>query len=542
MPPASYTTQGSVVLREWVSLQRTRYVFTDANSYGRQLSHEHSILARRGPSQIRAEEIDHPPPVYTPAAELHAATLAPGTKDPSLSPQTNFGPQTSQQHVALMVAAILTGTILGLIAAVTVVVLIKSNRMRVPLLRLSSRSRPPRKHKKVKRSSTLPVAIEKESTQHVDFLYRISAALDYSDCEKLPPMDCPSSPATPTPMPRRSQYMPVVSSPLRRYSSPIISHEEIQAVGKGPRPKAPLRPKSLPSSEVELAKLAQQQKLAELAQIQRMSIIRDTSTYAMPSRPSSKRSSTMSMSGLGIIQEELEVDISSTSMSTLDGFSFIADESMLQCATSDVFDASKANKDPSASVSRTSLAKRISSLHSEPMSLESFDASFASNTSSMDETDILEEDLGEVRVAHARSMEIKKGVLVSLHGSPEVPQFIVSTPSGIVSLARMPLSQSVSVHSLSMYNDNEKQELAAYMESDVPEPLGDEPSHDTIDYAINAFPSPPPMLSPIQTSFPLFAEIEKGLENGVFDSGHLAGQREPVGWPWPGERTAQSRR
>lgn len=341
---------------------------------------------------------------------------------------------------------------------------------------------------------------EKSPIQNPDDLFsRVSSVLEYSEKE---PFDEVFTSNSPQHSPAYERLRSDDGSLPRRYSSPQMLYER-SPVLQSPETPTP-RPLSLPGRE--LSSLIQKQRLAELAQIQRMKQLQEDARVYRATPPISRRSSMLH--GLGIIPEELEVDVGNTNLANLQHYPFLAGGTpALKSAPFSNYD--QATELGSSSSTSSETTKQISETYSEPMSLEAIRTNTSETISSMAETEALEDDIGEVRMAHTQSVEIKRGVLVSLHNSIiSVPQFIVSTPS-VRSLSHLAISPSTSSQDFLSPHD---------IPSDSTINLSAEPSSDTIGQTITSFPSPPPMLSPITTSsFTFTAEIEQGLGAKVLD-------------------------
>lgn len=216
------------------------------------------------------------------------------------------------------------------------------------------------------------------------------------------------------------------------------------------------------------------------------------------------------LTGLGIIPEELEVDVGNMNLANLHHYPFLAGETPALASAQFPSQDNILIPEPTSPNQSMASTKAILAIDSEPESFETTQTTSSDTLSSMAETEVLEDDIGEVRMAHTQSVEIKRGVLVSVANSiVSVPQFIVSTPSVRSSMSHLAMSPSNS-------GSIEHPDFLSphYMPSDSSFSLSTGPSSDTI----TNFPSPPPMLSPIMTStFTLTAEIEKGLGSKVLD-------------------------
>ncbi|CAL1707391.1 unnamed protein product [Somion occarium] len=476
------------------------YASTPSPTTSRRQRHPRAALslARRG---MTAEDIPYPPPPYTPTVALHAATLAPGEKDPSIVSWPAEHAATNS-HTGPLVGAILAVTVIVITAAAVLVVLVKSKRLRLPcftsrtsrLRAMHLSSRRARGTKMAKRSTSVE---EKAPLEDKINLYaRVSQVPDYFDEDNAKPLS--ENAPTRHPIARRSHEMFVNSSAdekqLRRYSSPAVHDKKASTLAPGPHIA---RPFSLPPFDGEIPSPLLEQRIAELAQIRRMIITQEDLPVPEPPQPRppiAQRASTIS--GLGIIHEELEVDIGSTPLSNFDYISFSTDHVPPQRLLSYIQQPQEEARLPTPR-SSVSGSRPMSSIHSEPMSLDSLDSG-----SSMAETDVVEEDVGEVRMAHTHSVEIKKGVLVSLNST--ISQFVVS-------------SKRNSSSSYATIERNSVQQRGQSHKENQPK-IQTRPSEDTFRRTITDFPSPPPMLSPITaSSFTFLAEIEKGLGGGVFD-------------------------
>ncbi|KAK7687162.1 hypothetical protein QCA50_009665 [Cerrena zonata] len=479
----------------------TYYADFSPASTGRNLGrHAGAHINKRA---LSAENIPYPPAPYTPTVALHAATLAPDAKDPSIPIQNTPGQPLSGVRTGPLVAALLAGTLLLLSTVITLVILVKSKRLRLPC----SASR--RRHRKSARYSRKSPAMSRKSSTGKeksmisstdDLFSRVSRVLKYSEKELLGDTHGFLTANSPEHSPTYEQIDMEEGLPPRRYSSPHLGYDRPSGM-LSPESPTP-RPLSLPGRE--LSSLIQKQRLAELAQIQRMKILQDDARSYRSTPPISRRSSMLN--GLGIIHEELEVDVGNTNLANLQHYPFMAGET--PSLTSAPFPAHTAKSESSPPMHSFESIEQMAATQSDPVSLETIQTNSSESLSSMMEA---EDDIGEVRMARAESVEIKRGVLVSVHNSIiSVPQFVVSTPSVRSLMSHMAMSPSNS-SSLDFLSPND-------IPPDSSANLNSEPSSDTIGRAITSFPSPPPMLGPITTSsFTFTAEIEEGLGGKVLD-------------------------
>ncbi|KAI0686842.1 hypothetical protein BC835DRAFT_1378212 [Cytidiella melzeri] len=315
----------------------------------------------------------------------------------------------------------------------------------------------------------------------------------------------------------------------RSYSAPGAL-EELKATlpvslagGLSSSMSAPASPNMLSVMDRDTSLWLQRQKAAELAQIVRMRIIQEDmpvhrASVSCPDDSSfeNKRSSMSLTHGLGIVHKEQEVDIASTALSALERYSIAVDSTSPNIPLTSLFQIDNTGKVVGAQSSPAG-----AHTPSTPVS-PSTSGSSSFTESSGDE---LIESAIIVRMAQARSMEIKRGMLVSMDF--QHPPMSRSAPTLVD-------AQFIS----------QKEEKHEY-----------------------GLTSPPPSLSPIVPSpTSLSADIEQSLEERVFayrGSGEWSKENyklttpgqvralvealaisKPVsveqqperGWPWPAQR------
>ncbi|KAH8078055.1 hypothetical protein BXZ70DRAFT_961904 [Cristinia sonorae] len=435
---------------------------------------------------ITAEAIYDAPPAYVPTEALHAATLAPDAEDPSLDPSnwpaaqpTPLSPAELTRHrtsPGIIVVAILISAIVALSVAVTAIVLIKKKhiRIRIPIPTFLQRHSLEKKINSTKHWKTLKLTPSGSSNselvgkrRHSDLLRRTTSIFQYVH---ITHDDEESSSSEMKALEGHPAATISLSPTVRRHSSPALSSNSASGTPLDSAARSP-RPASLPPTDREAALLVQQQKLSELDQIERMKTLHD------------KSFARQSVKGLGIVQDDAEVDIGNTVLAALQHYKLSAGKSMSM---------------------RTSLIGLPTSV-SHP---ESFDSSIRSSTLSRD----FEEDVAEIATARTQSMEIQKGVLVTLNSdTSDIPQLLISTPSTVAS-RRVFSSPQLTGHI------SPRQDYLQPMRPYPPPALDSHTSSDALNETPDHFSvTPPPMLSPIiPSSFGLSAEIEKSLEERVF--------------------------
>ncbi|KAI0344553.1 hypothetical protein BDW22DRAFT_1354640 [Trametopsis cervina] len=319
---------------------------------------------------------------------------------------------------------------------------------------------------------------------------------------------------------------------LRSHSSPEVLRDAKAAMPVDTRGfpasiSAPASPDLSSPIDRDTSMWIQRQKAFELAQIVRMRIVQE----AMPVHKATscpdlsmvdKRASRISnnSNGLGAVQEEhgQEEDISSTALSALERYSIVVDPMTPTIPLTSLFHIDKGGK-----VVRLPSPPTSPTAEKTDTSLVSPSTSGGSSFTEGDNDEI--EKAVIVRMAQARSMEIKRGMLVSMDFRNMLP------PSRSAPML-----------------------LDAQHRTNAPQ---------------SGFSSPPPSLSPIVPSpTSLSADIEQTLEESVFayrPSGEwskenyklttpgqvralaeslalsrpVSVQHQPErGWPWPAQRTS----
>ena len=333
----------------------------------------------------------------------------------------------------------------------------------------------------------------------------------------------------------------------RRFSAPAALEEfkvstPLNFTGITTSISAPATPNPASSLDRDVSLWIQRQKAAELAQIMRMRITREDMPVhkASPSRPVSKdctaltqRASLVVNHGLGLVHDEQdkEVDIANTALTALESYSIATDPMSPNIPLTSLFQIDKSGKVVRLSSSR-------SGSPSPPQDKPVSPSSSGSSSLAEGRSDELESAI-IVRMAQARSMEIKRGTLVSMD--------FRTTCSPPMSHSAPMLLDTIQVPSLPL-----------------PLPRG---AAKPTNANASGLSSPPPSLSPIiPSATSLSADIEQTLEDRVFayrDSGEWSkenyklttpGQvralaealkiQRPVsvpdqterGWPWPAQR------
>ena len=520
MPPASNQHSTSIgsddthpnLALQWINVQyqvlqrlelpessELSSLFSDQSEHGPHLRRQHN-------NDFDSDTVvPHPPPPYTPTVALHAPTLLPNMVDPSV-PTNHPGTGTianspsSPINPRAVLGAVLLSSILAILAASATFLYLNKKQMtlRDAVLAIFRRVTAASRNKRAKMKVLKLTNTSEEDLVHPSGTpYRTSAVLDYYNYKREEIDDqwtCPETTRTHRELPA---HLDLADLGTRRYSSPAQINVDIASGTFSPDPALP-RPTSLPPPGREISMYIQQQKAAERAQIIRMKVVRDESFASKaPSLPLSTRQDKqkrISVShGLGLIHDRDGIDIASTLLSSLHGYSFSASQTAPTVPVTDLLKVSETGK---------VVYPRMPKSRSDPESLGS-----SASEVSMAETDIVDGGIVEFRMAHTRSMEMKRGVLVSLGPSTtDVPQLLVSTPSSHNNICATSFSRTSSLNMSSVDN--------TYLRPDSPTAM---------DYEMADFPSPPPMLSPIlPSSFALSAEIQKSLEDRVFsyrDSG-----------------------
>ncbi|KAJ3490350.1 hypothetical protein NLI96_g1479 [Meripilus lineatus] len=454
-----------------------------------------------------ATAIPHPPPPYTPTISLHAPTLAPNMVDPSLPTlRPGSGPvptsPPAQVNSRAVLGVVLLCSIVIIFAASAATLFIKRRKIKLNLSTFKNALRGSKQRgEHIRMDEVDDMKLSEEDLAHpTGNLYRTSDVLGYYHSKRGELDDEDTHPEmVPT---HRLPGMPedLADPSPRRYSSPSIINVEIATGSFSPDPALP-RPTSMPPPERQISIYVQQQKVAELAQIARMKVVRDESFATNPSSLAEgpeqlKRAS--ASGGLGFVHDNGGIDIGSTVLSTLQSYSLATG------AKAPITDLFKVN------AQGTFVYTNRCSFPQSKSEQDSFGSS--GSEVSMAETDIVDGGIVELRMAHTRSMEIKRGVLVSLGpSSTDVPHLLVSHPSSKNSICPLSTSRTSSLN---------VPHAEDYLRPESPTAL---------DYEMADFPSPPPVLSPIlPSSFALSDEIEKSLGDQVF-SGRDSGL-----WPQDG--------
>lgn len=483
-------------------------------------------------------DVDHPPPPYTPSIALHASTIPyTAIAGGPTSTSTPSGPNvaTLRPHganVGLLIGAVLASGLLILVLAVLGRHILRRQAGKILLSHPRFSMLQPREGSKqadFDKISGSPEKLERHSSHLGQFVY-ISTSADelQEEAENVNEVDA-------------DQFVPQLRTTLhpqdqtdiimRRHSTPpTIGHHEmrtstsINTATMPPSQSAPASPDLSGPLDRVTSLWIQRQKAAELAQIVRMRIVReDMPVHKAVSCPDfvsdggRARASMLLDHGLGIVQEDQEVDIASTALSALQRYSIAVDPMSPNIPITNFFQIDKEGRVlrlPSSPVTPASDA-----MPATPLSPSSSGVSSFSSDGCPEEV----ENAVIVRMAQARSMEIKRGTLLSVN-LPDAPPVSRSAP---------------------MLLDAQ---LAATEKS---------------------FPTPPPTLSPIAPSSTLLsADIEQSLEARVFayrDSGAWSKQHyklttpgqvralaeslaiaRPVsvhhqterGWPWPAHRSS----
>ena len=483
-----------------------------------------------------AEDIPQAPPQYTPATELHAGTAslddypsAPTSSSPSLGEPDSFGSPAHHPHgpnLAVIVGAVLVGSVmLGIIVA-TSHLFIKRNAKK-----LNAR----RPKFTMLRPSSLTLKNEKDDTMSVsssfgNFVFITTSEGEVMTLEKDRKDQSMSPPADDAKYGEMQDLSDYFSPEAPRTSTSDAPRDWLGMAGLTSSISAPASP-SLSNRDFSLH--LQRQKAAELAQIVRMKFVREElpSARTCPeglSGSSGTRRQSMAH-GLDIVHEESEVDIATTALCALDRYSVSFDPSSPTVPISKLFRVDEDGKVVRLASPATSPLTPLSDvMPTTPLSAQLSDTGSLTEEGEDDVEDLKEAVI--VRLGQTRSVEIKRGVLVSLRSGTS----ITTSP---------PLSRSTSI-------------------------LADHGSHfATRPNSMNALAAPP-TLSPIVTSSTsLSAEIEETLEERVFayrQSGPWskenyklttpgqvraltealefakphAVQHQEQAWPWPAHRCA----
>ncbi|THH32269.1 hypothetical protein EUX98_g1884 [Antrodiella citrinella] len=519
MPPARHSLEGNPgsglddpFPREWINYRYRINSVTPRTLHSYHQSHPSRSLPVDIVRRDSAQAIPHPPPPYTPTVALHAATLAPNVPDPSLDPanpnwqsvqSTPPPPVSPVSHATspgVVVAAVLISTILALVAVVITIVIMKKKRirLRIPIPTFLQRNSVKHKMKNTKHWKVLKLTpnstecnlIEKE--RNSDLLRRTTSLFQYvhvtlDDDNDTSPLTKATGAQVSDPVSNGDAS--ACLSPVRRHSSPSLPSESLPSSTLGPI-QAAQRPMSLPPLDREAALLIQQQRMAEVAQIHRMKTLgSDSPLVASDEEPR------RSPKGLGIVEhDDKEEDIGSTVLAALQHYKLSLGKSLPDVPASDIFHVNEGD------IVRTSMALPTSSV-SDP---ESFDSMGNSTLSGDSDIDV------EIGVAKTHSVEIQKGILVSLTPDiMDVPQLMISTPSTIA-------SRRVNSSPQLTYTTSPSQDyLRPYSPTMGLDTLS---SSDALNTAVEHFHgTPPPMLSPILTSsVTLSAEIQDSMEERVF--------------------------
>lgn len=393
-----------------------------------------------------AEDIPHAPPPYTSATDLHAGTATIDsypfgptsiTSIPS-QPELAGGPTPADSHrpnLALIIGAVLVGSVLLGIFAAVVQLLVQRNAKKLkakrPRFSMLKPSGAPPKSEKVDSLSVsssfgnfvfisnsegevMTLSLEKDDGRQSVTSFREGKG-ELQATEELPDIRRYSSPG---------DLGPDADGAPRDWLS-------IGLPGITASASAPVSP-SLTSKDFSLH--VQRQKAAELAQMVRMKFVREElpSTGASCPELSSPEAKRQSIThGLGIVHEESEVDIAGTAHCALNRYSVSFDPSSPTVPISKFFQVDKHGK-----------VVRLASPVPSPMTPASDVMPMtpqwpeASDTGSIAEDDLEDaEDVNEaviVRLGQTRSVEIKRGVLVSLHTDASIataPPPSYSTPA-----------------------------------------------------------------------------------------------------------------
>ncbi|THH00146.1 hypothetical protein EW026_g2339 [Hermanssonia centrifuga] len=474
--------------RKLVVPSKTRKLATRNEDHSQ--PHVTNLAMRAGPT---AENLPYPPPPYTPTIPLHASTLMPGDPDPSAP---TFTPLNSPQaaslaphgiNVGILVIAIVASVALLLLTAAGVRYFVKrkANKLKAAYPRFTMWHPKPQAAKL--HPEKVDSALSRSDLQAASSSFGRFVFISTSDGDLRPVKDKDEGVEYDAPeLPRVDQLSSAQEDTVyRRYSAPA-------AIGDSDGSEEPAltsgstRPTSLPPSTRELSLMIQRQRAAELAQMMRMKIVRDSSTMNMfPSSSShslSESAQYRSMThGLGIIREELddEIDISSTAMSALHEYGMSLDPATPTVPITELFQVDKNGKVVRSSIPLSSPATPplTSAIMPNSQSSPSLSSGESRGTSvALSDDDSMDEAV-IVQIAQARSMDIKRGVLVSLNTSNSISPGLPSVSHSAPALR----------------------------------------SYDSRNSTILAFPSPPPMLSPIATSQISFSiDFEQSVEEQVF--------------------------
>ncbi|KAI0093412.1 hypothetical protein BDY19DRAFT_903161 [Irpex rosettiformis] len=502
-------------------------------------------------------EVPGPPPPYTPTIALHASTISYNDAPTAISTPTQTpppalpAPPVPNPHgtnVGLLVGAVVA-------ASITIVLLAALGRYLVHRNAKKLSKSCPRFSMRVPQSAGLKVdgiditdkAKECGDDSIGQFVYISNSDGDFEESTKgdeeyefsIDDHEFGESGRVQRDSLHPSDHSGSIS---RRFSAPgaLEDFKASNLLGLKGLPSsasAPASPNLAGAIDRDTSLWIQRQKAAELAQIVRMRIVREDmpvhkATLSCPDLTeggmSAKRPTLVVNHGLGMIHAEHEVDIANTALTALENYSVASDLMTPNIPLTSLFQIDRAGK-----VVRLSSSPSSPSQDSLPIGSPS-----ASDSSSSSLTEGGSDELESaiiVRMAQARSMEIKRGTLVAMD--------FLSTCSPPMSHSAPMLLDTIPVPSLTPRYGAPKSA------------------------SFSGLNSPAPSLSPIVPSATsLSADIEQSLEERVFayrDSGEWSKENyklttpgqvralvealainRPVsvqdqterGWPWPAHR------
>lgn len=374
MAPTNQTYANSLVARHFANGHETP---------------RHTVLPRD-----TVQELPYPPPPSTPTIALHASTYTPaGWGTPTAAPTVSVpstptvaSPHPHGMNVAFVAGAAVAGAIVVSVIAALATWLIRRNAKRLQrdyprFSMFGDNARPA--------STSSSVGNVWISTSRNSFV-PMDAIQEAAEKEAYTPED----------LDEIDEKNDMSSS--HRFSSPAALNKSwadaILASGTPTLPSSVSAPIGSSVAERDFSRQIQRQKAAELAQMVRMKFVQDNLTSkSASSHDLGKRQSVVY--GLGIVEEEGEVDIANTAISALQRYSISIDPATPTMPVSDLFQVDKDGR-----VVRNFHSPQSPSTPASPS--PSYSGSLTSESGDFEEAVI-------VRMAHTRSMEIERGVLVS---------------------------------------------------------------------------------------------------------------------------------